>query len=283
MKMNLVCSGVTVFLLAALTPRAGAEILAGPITNPANGHDYYLLTPNTWSASEAEAENLGGTLAVIQNDAEQEWVFSRFGSYGGTNRSLWIGLHRNGPGGPFVSVTDARVNYFNWAAGEPNNGGGGPSSGKEIYVHMEKTGNGFGNPPGFWNDLESPNINYPQFDPLCGVVEVPGKANEPALTAHEKSLIGDWYNNGDPDHRCHIVGTANQLFAINENREASRIIDTPEGYLFSPTWKQHVTVQGDKLLWSWGNWWSREPAKFKMPPTAADAQNDSPKAADVPK
>ena len=82
MKMNLVYPSLAVLLLTALTPRAGADILAGPITNPNNGHDYYLLTPNTWSASEAEAETLGGTLAVIQNDAEQEWVFSKFGSYG---------------------------------------------------------------------------------------------------------------------------------------------------------------------------------------------------------
>ena len=38
-----------------------ADIIVGPITNPANGHDYYLLTPNNWTASEAEAEALGGT------------------------------------------------------------------------------------------------------------------------------------------------------------------------------------------------------------------------------
>jgi hypothetical protein len=244
--------------------RSHAGIIAGPITNPGNGHDYYLLTPDTWSASEAEAEQLGGTLAVITDAAEQEWVFSKFGDYGGTNRSLWIGLHRNSPGGPFVAVTDVKINYFNWNDGEPNNSGG-----NENYVQLYTSGK--------WND------NSDGAKPVCGVVEVPGKSNEPALTAHEKSLIGTWYNNGDPDHRCHIAGTENQLFAINENREASRIIDTPEGFLFSPTWKQHVTLQGDKLLWSWGNWWSREPAKFKMTPKDADADNDAEKPGDVPK
>jgi len=24
-----------------------------------------------------------------------------------------------------------------------------------------------------------------------------------------------------------------------------------------------MVVQGDKILWSWGNWWSRQPVQFK--------------------
>src|SRR5271167_4210371 len=100
MKTTLVFCGAAVLLLAAAF-HARAEIIAGPITNPGNGHEYYLLTMNPWPACEAEAEELGGTLAVIRNAGEQEWVFATFGSYGGTNRDLWIGLHRQWPGGPF--------------------------------------------------------------------------------------------------------------------------------------------------------------------------------------
>ena len=66
---------VGIMVLAAGILPLGAAIIVGPITNPANGHDYYLLTPNTWSASEAEAENLGGTLAIIRDKNEQDWVF----------------------------------------------------------------------------------------------------------------------------------------------------------------------------------------------------------------
>ena len=36
------------------------SVLAGPITNSANGHVYYLLNSNTWTASEAKAFKLGG-------------------------------------------------------------------------------------------------------------------------------------------------------------------------------------------------------------------------------
>src|SRR5271156_1098945 len=85
-------SAVILLFTAARLP---AEIIAGPITNPANGHDYYLLSPNSWTASEAEAESLDGTLAVIKNANEQKWISSTFGAYKGTNHDLWIGLPRN--------------------------------------------------------------------------------------------------------------------------------------------------------------------------------------------
>ena len=260
MKTKITLVMATAFLVVAAA-NSHAEIIAGPITNPANGHDYFLLTSDTWSGSEAAAEQLGGTLAVIQNQAEQDWAFSKFGNFGGTNRSLWLGFYRQGQGRPFRPVTDVKINYFNWSVGEPSNTGG-----NENYIQMLDSGK--------WND------NTDTANPVCGLVEVPGKADEKTLTVREKSLLGDWYDNGDPDHRCHIVGTENKLFAINENREASRLIDTPEGFLFSPTWKQHVTVQGDKLLWSWGNWWSRKPAKFKLLPETPGTDTGE-KTADV--
>jgi Lectin C-type domain len=243
-------------ILAMVIGHSHADILAGPITNSANGHEYYLLSPNTWSESEAEAETLGGTLAVIRSSAEQDWVLSHFGDYVGTNsRSLWFGFHRNSPGGAFVAVTDVPVNYFNWNYGEPNNAGG-----NENFVQMLPTGK--------WND------NQDGANPVCGLVEVPGKSNETTLTAQEKALIGDWYDNGNPNQRCYIIGTDNRLYAIDENRGASRIILTPEGCLFSPHWKQHMVVQDDKILWSWGNWWSRQPVPFKtMPKVPAPADS----------
>lgn len=45
--------------------KAQAGIVQGPVTNPANGHTYYLLSQNTWSAAEAEVVTLGGQLAKI--------------------------------------------------------------------------------------------------------------------------------------------------------------------------------------------------------------------------
>jgi hypothetical protein len=247
MKMNIVYSGISLFMLAAVICPARAEVLAGPIINPSNGHEYYLLSPNTWQAAETEAEGLGGTLAVIKNADEQKWVYVRFGNDDGKERNLWIGLHRQWQGGPFAWMTDEKVDYVNWAAGQPDNNGG-----IEDCVHMWGD-----NHDGFWNDAAGATM-------LCAVVEMPGKADEHVLSAREKSLVGVWYNNGDPDQRCCIAGTDKFLFAIDQNTDASRIIDTPEGFLFSHKWKQHMVLLEDKILWSRGNWWSREPVKFKM-------------------
>ena len=50
---------------------ARAEVLAGPITNPANGHIYYLLAKTNWVWSEQQAKSMGGHLATIDDAAEQ--------------------------------------------------------------------------------------------------------------------------------------------------------------------------------------------------------------------
>jgi hypothetical protein len=237
-------------LFAAIPSHAG--IIAGPITNPGNGHDYYLLTPNSWSASEAEAENLGGTLAIVKNAAENEWVFSKFGAYEGVKRNLWIGLRRNFPGGPFAWITDEKPDYFNWHPGQPDNGGGIENCAHIWGLNPDR--------PDSWNDLFD---NYSADDQIsCGVVEAPGKSEEKVLTEKEKALIGTWYVNGDPGQPCWITGTENLIFAIDQNKDASRVIFMPEGFLFSPKWKQRAEIVKDKLLWSKGNWWSRKSSEF---------------------
>src|SRR5271167_293965 len=125
----LVCR--TAIVLLAAGSLAKADVIAGPIKNPANGHDYYLLSPNTWTMSEAEAESIGGTLAIIKNPDEQKWVFSTFGTYGGANNHLWIGLCRKYQGGPSGWVTGAKLDYTYWCKGQPDNGGG-----VENYVYL---------------------------------------------------------------------------------------------------------------------------------------------------
>jgi Lectin C-type domain len=240
-------------LALALSWSANAAIITGPITNPANGHEYYLLSANSWTASEAEAERIGGTLAVIRNVGEQEWVTATFTAYGQTNRNLWIGLHRSYHGGPWAWVTDAPVNYSNWERGQPDNNGG-----NESYVHMFcRLENRI---PGTWNDLA--DATSMDGAPICGVVEVPGKAKEKALNSTEKALVGKWYYAGKENDACRIAGTDNELFVINESNLAGRAVMTPEGNLFIAPWHLYGEVVKDKILWSNGTWWSRRPSEY---------------------
>lgn len=270
-----VCSVVIMLFAAAFNTHA--DIIAGPITNPANGHDYYLLSPNTWTASEAEAESLDGTLAVIKNADEQKWVFSQFGAYGGTNRNLWIGLHRQWQGGPFVWVTGEKLDYSNWASGNPDNSGG-----VEDCVHMYKQGDV---QAGKWNDFSDTGTTS---DPLCGVVELPGKTKELTLSKAERALIGNWYEGGDIQRPCWITGTDKMLFVISNNKFAARASLGADGTLFvrnsQSGWPMmrggmptpvsgfgrygsiqsaaeegmHGEILNDKILWSNGTWWSRK-------------------------
>jgi len=245
MKTCILCPTL---LTVLATFHLNAAIITGPITNPANSHDYYLLTPNTWTASEAEAEQLGGTLAIISDVGEQEWVSSTFAGYGGTNHNLWIGMHRIRPGGTWVWVTGAPVNYSNWERGQPDNNGG-----NESFVHMFcRLENRI---PGTWNDLtDTTSIDGV---PICGVVEVPGKSNEKTLSSKEKALLGKWYYAGKAENSCRIAGTENELYIINESNFAGRAVITPEGNLFVASWRLRGEIVKDKILWSNGTWWSR--------------------------
>ncbi|HXE43282.1 MAG TPA: lectin-like protein [Candidatus Baltobacteraceae bacterium] len=241
---------ITLSCVAALflgaTFHSNAKIISGPIMNPANGHEYYLLDQNNWAASEAEAEKMGGTLAIIRNAAEQEWVFSKFSSADGVNRGLWIGLHKDYSGAPFKWVDGEPVDYVHWGSGQPDNAGN-----VENSAHMWPSSMF---PNGVWNDEGNDGI-------MWGVVEVPGKSNPKSLSDKERSLIGIWYVSGNAEQPSHITATENQLFGINNF--ASRIILTPDGQLFASNWRVFGEVSSDKILWSNGTWWSRKPAMFE--------------------
>jgi hypothetical protein len=241
--------------------RVNASVIAGPITNPANGHEYYLLSPNTWTASETEAEHLGGTLAVIKNAGDQEWVFSTFGNYGGTNRNLWIGLHRVGAERRLAWPMAEKLDFANWAGGQPD--------GSADCVVMASSKQPFGFAAGAWDDFPD-NGEIDGLSPN-GVVEVPGKSKEKALSATEKDFRGAWYAAGKADCPCFVASTDHELFIINESNWASRAIVTREHRLFVASWRIYGEMLQDRILWSNGTWWSRHPvssetAEFAIKP-----------------
>lgn len=109
-------------LLVLLGHSTYAAVISGPITNPANGHVYYLLSQNTWTESEAEATGLGGHLVSINDAQENEWVVSQFATFGGINRYLWIGLTDAADEGVFTWSSGELLTYENWGSGEPSGG-----------------------------------------------------------------------------------------------------------------------------------------------------------------
>ena len=156
-----------VVLILATIPGARAAVLAGPITNAANGHVYYLLSSNTWTASEAEAFRLGGHLVTINDAAENQWVMNTFFPLTGVPyASLWIGLNDAANEGQFVWASGEPVTFTYWYPGEPNNAGG-----EEDYATIRHPSES--PPTGSWNDLKDTfGLQYPAY-PVFGVVEVP--------------------------------------------------------------------------------------------------------------
>ena len=164
--LKMLCAATAaVFVTAA---GASAGIIVGPVSNPANGHQYYLLDAAGWLASEAEAQTLGGHLATINDAAEDDWVYSTFSTYGNVNRQLWIGLNDAGAEGTFVWSSGDPVSFTHFAPSEPNNSEGG-----EDYVHFFIP-NDFQGRQGTWNDLNEAGIGATPFPPQApyGVVEV---------------------------------------------------------------------------------------------------------------
>lgn len=159
------------FAFCAASAHAQLTILDTQV-NPANGHTYHLLEESTWTAAEAEAVALGGHLVTINDAAENSWVYSTFGGFGGQGRDLWIGLNDVVTEGVYVWTSGQNPGYLNWAPGQPDNNGGATGPG-EDYVHIYSIGSIWY--PEQWNDMFDALPGTAGWSPgYFGVVEVEG-------------------------------------------------------------------------------------------------------------
>ncbi len=153
-------------LMSALD--AGAvTIESGPVLNEANGHTYYLLSSDTWSASNAFAQSLGGTLVTINDVIENAWVSDTFTANGTVNRALWIGLNDVAQEGVWSWASGESVTYLGWDIGQPNGAFGWWD---EDYAHFWGT-TGYGGNRYVWNDYLDGSLLDGHL-PLHGVVEI---------------------------------------------------------------------------------------------------------------
>jgi len=141
---------ILVTLTLAVPPTHGA-VIAGPFTNSANNHIYYLLNAlGDPQLAEAAAISLGGHLVTINDAAEQQWVFSTFSPLATTHR-MYIGLRDFGgeAGWPnFTWMSGQPVTYTHWNPGSPDHNAGN-TNGLQDYVVMYPTNVATA---GFWDD-----------------------------------------------------------------------------------------------------------------------------------
>jgi hypothetical protein len=159
--------------ILTVDPLVPPAVLSELVINPANGHNYTLLGPSTWVAAETAAVSLGGHLATVRSQVENDWIYNTFSRYAGISRHLWVGLYDTNPlvnstnlaarRLEFAWISGEPMNYSNWDPGEPNNW----QEIGEFYGHIIAPD--WGPSASLWNDTWDTDINTGS--PMCGVVE----------------------------------------------------------------------------------------------------------------
>lgn len=154
----------------------------GPIVNPTNGHAYYLLDAGTWDASEAQAVALGGHLATINDQEENDWISENMAMIAPAPGNLWIGLE------DFDAPDPKTADSFHWISGDPSTFRKWRSDNPDFLTTEFCTlsvGPGVlpGQGPGTWVNLSCSNV-------LNAVVEV-GAATATTTTTTTTTLPSD--------------------------------------------------------------------------------------------
>jgi len=150
-----------------------------------NGHTYYLISENTYEGAAAQSLALGGYLATINDQGEQDFLWNSWKNSLGTGEGLWIGLERSGHHGQniFVWMNGEPVNFTFWATNtvgvEPNNGFGRY---EEDYVAMDSRFI----PAGAWADLPNQGTDWMADR---GIVEVNNPGSTEISTPEVSTLV----------------------------------------------------------------------------------------------
>ena len=225
---------VLLITIQLMRTASAAPLIGNWVVNPENGHEYALLDSRSWVDSEVAAIRLGGHLATVRNQAEQDFVYQTFADLAGP-RLLWIGLNDNLVEGTFQWTSGEPVSYTHWAPGEPNN-----SFGYENFVAMFYPGH---TEEGLWNDWGERTTD-PIGIPFSGVVEVdPANRVVPTFSLDAGS---DWLAiTPEGDHTGEPIGSVGLAYeSAHAGWNTDVNFDTSQ-------WSQ-AQVVGDEQIWGDG-------------------------------
>ena len=113
--------------------------VAQRIYNPINGHLYEKFdTSMTWDDAKAYCESLGGYLATVTSQEENDWIMDNLHPYESAY-GYYFGAADVEEEGVWKWVTGEAWDYTNWAPGEPNGG-----IGENVIQWLSS---------GLWNDI----------------------------------------------------------------------------------------------------------------------------------
>ncbi|MCL2124356.1 MAG: S-layer homology domain-containing protein [Oscillospiraceae bacterium] len=112
-----------------------------------NGHSYKVFDVGmTWDEAKTYCESIGGHLATVASQSEQDFISSQLST--GVKNSYWLGGFRT-QGRDFTWVTGEQMLYTNWASGQPDN-----FTGRENCLMIYRVTNPLGGEQLKWNDLQ---------------------------------------------------------------------------------------------------------------------------------
>jgi len=127
MKTKVFAVCVVFFLFCGVAHADSAKLV-----NPANGHSYQRFdTALNWNSAKTACAALGGHLATITSQAENDWVLKNI-DIGRVGTAIWLGGTDEVQEGVWQWITGESWSYTNWYPGEPNNGDG-PENYLEFY------------------------------------------------------------------------------------------------------------------------------------------------------
>lgn len=136
----------TVFSMSIVTKRYQPMNVYATSNIPAdaleyNGHYYYVYDMNYgWDEAKAYCESLGGYLATITSQEENDVVYQYLRDQG--YESAYFGYTDEEEEGVWKWVTGEKSTYSNWSSGEPN--GENPNEDYAMFYYKYTTGQ--------WND-----------------------------------------------------------------------------------------------------------------------------------
>jgi len=88
--------------------------------SPINGHSYTLVDSPSWTDAESQATALGGHLATIRSNAENDWVYQFALANKASCYRLWIGANKptdasgSAPNYGWTWSSEETMTYTNW-------------------------------------------------------------------------------------------------------------------------------------------------------------------------
>jgi hypothetical protein len=208
------------------------------LDDTSNGH-FYVFTPGILdrASARAMAENLGGTLATIDDAAEAAFLATNLGPKirGLGNAGVWIGLSDELVENTFAWDDGAPFFFGSWAANEPND------FGDEDGVELRAYGNDFR-----WNDvpLDTPRVGLVEITVQLDITAYngPGSLRIETYTRFEDmhavtvftfntSVGNGWFFGISPSYFevAEQVGTHAPPFVFTSGSNAKFVYDIPSG------------------------------------------------------